>query len=130
MENILEGIKELEKIDNVEERVEKLIAYLEQYLEYNSKEDVKKTGKNIIHTLQVIIYHLKVLRHHIKDKKLTKPMKQEIQVLVRIESLVIDMIRHPDHLHKDVNSVKFLEYFIKGLKNKETEFEKSFIKNN
>ena len=126
MQEIIESIKELEKLNSIEERINQLIAHIEQYMEHGDLDDAKRTESKVIPNIRMIIAHLIRLRSRMADSAYRSLIKNEVLVLKRIEQNVIDMINHPDKLKRSEHVIKRLEQVLHSIEHDEDNRKRKF----
>jgi hypothetical protein len=112
--------KTIDKVNDVIDYIKKLITYLEEYLVHSSREDASDTEHIIIDDLEQIHVILSSILHHIQDDfKLRNLVHQEINIIIRIEKYIKDMVEHPRNIIRDSKIINALEDLLSKIELKE-----------
>lgn len=112
-------LSDLKKLNGIERKVEVLINNFEQYITYKIEDKAMSTQKVIESNLNMLIAHLRNIRHHLKNPKEKKLIAQEEEILINLKATVEDISKNPDHLKQDNWKIHKLEELLKVVERKE-----------
>lgn len=123
--NLIAAIHELNQIVDLTKRIEKLIEYLESYVQHNSSELVQKQERILRRHIETIMLHLKKVESSLKDHSHLKELvHKEAEIFYDLEKYIVDIAEHPDHLRHDAEVIKKLEIFLERIEIEEMDKER------